>query len=745
MKNLFVMLKRKKVWVPMAIGTGVVAFTTGALISTQVKPGQNTADRMIQSVTQAASSGQNGGRVGAPSAVMSPLTQQAPKQRAAALQQTAQAAQPSLDRNRARYVLANDQIAAGQGSDALKTLDKLEADYPVLGAAILAKRAQAYELAKQPDRAAATWKAMVQQYPQDAASAEALFVLGKQTPQDARYWDQMLAQFPAHPRSLEIARARLQKNPNSLPLLLLLTRYDVSSKDATGWPDRLTQTFAAQLKPEDWQAVAFNYWENQKYDKAADAYARSPQTALTAYRAARGLHLSTKPGSKERYQQVVQAFPATYEAGLALTRLAQLAEPKEALVYLDQVIGRYPDRIPQALLDKSKVLEQLNSAQSATQLRQYLIDKYSDSEPAAKLRWQIAQSSAKTNDLSTAHQWADAILQANPKSGLGAKAGFWAGKWALQQGKQQDAQASFQKVIQQHPESYYAWRSAGMLGWPVGDFNSVRQMTPTINKVQPVAELPAGSATVKELHQIGQHRDAWAYWQVEHQNRLQPTVAEQFTDGLMRLGVGDNLDGLFMLSFLNEREKPEEKAQVAALQQQTSYWQALYPFPFGDQIQNWSQQRQLNPLLVTALIRQESRFEAGIHSSVGATGLMQVMPETADFIASQIKLKTFKLDNPEDNIKLGTWYLDHTHAEYSGNSMLAVASYNAGPGAVGDWVAKSKTQDVDEFVETIPYDETQGYVKSVFENYWNYLRLYNPETSQRVAQVSPSQPKPAQF
>jgi soluble lytic murein transglycosylase len=52
---------------------------------------------------------------------------------------------------------------------------------------------------------------------------------------------------------------------------------------------------------------------------------------------------------------------------------------------------------------------------------------------------------------------------------------------------------------------------------------------------------------------------------------------------------------------------------------------------------------------------------------------------------------------------------------------------------------------VDEFVETIPYDETQGYVKSVFENYWNYLRLYNPEVSQRVAQVSPSQPKPAQF
>jgi soluble lytic murein transglycosylase len=112
------------------------------------------------------------------------------------------------------------------------------------------------------------------------------------------------------------------------------------------------------------------------------------------------------------------------------------------------------------------------------------------------------------------------------------------------------------------------------------------------------------------------------------------------------------------------------------------------------------------------------------------------MPDTATFIASNIKLKQYKLDDPEDSIKLGTWYLDHTHAEFNGNSMLAVASYNAGPGAVGGWVDKGKFADADAFVEAIPYDETEGYVKSVFGNYWNYLRLYNPEISQKVAQIS---------
>jgi soluble lytic murein transglycosylase len=62
--------------------------------------------------------------------------------------------------------------------------------------------------------------------------------------------------------------------------------------------------------------------------------------------------------------------------------------------------------------------------------------------------------------------------------------------------------------------------------------------------------------------------------------------------------------------------------------------------------------------------------------------------------------------------------------------MLAVASYNAGPGAVSSWVQQFGFQDPDEFVVKIPYAETQDYVKSVFENYWNYLRIYNPDIAQ---------------
>jgi soluble lytic murein transglycosylase len=254
---------------------------------------------------------------------------------------------------------------------------------------------------------------------------------------------------------------------------------------------------------------------------------------------------------------------------------------------------------------------------------------------------------------------------------------------------------------------------------------------------------PAGSETFKELYLLGQNRDAWLQWQTEFQNKIQPTVAEQFTEGLMRLAKGENLIGIDEISKLEDREIPAELAQYQTLSKQITYWQARYPFPYLREIEKWSTERKLNPLLVTALMRQESRFEAKIKSVADATGLMQVLPSTAKWIAPQIKVdfKNINLENPNDNIMLGTWYLGHTHDQYNNNSLLAIASYNAGPGNVSKWLQTLTTQDPDEFVEQIPFDETKNYVRQVFGNYWNYLRLYNPEISGIVAKYSTTHPK----
>jgi soluble lytic murein transglycosylase len=113
------------------------------------------------------------------------------------------------------------------------------------------------------------------------------------------------------------------------------------------------------------------------------------------------------------------------------------------------------------------------------------------------------------------------------------------------------------------------------------------------------------------------------------------------------------------------------------------------------------------------------------------------MPATGKYVASNIGLSNYSLTVPEDNVNIGTYYLDFTHKKYSNNSMLAVASYNAGPNAVAKWVTRYGLQDADEFVEKIPYQETKGYVESVFENYWNYMLVYNPEVSKLFEQIEP--------
>ncbi|MBD2090245.1 transglycosylase SLT domain-containing protein [Microcoleus sp. FACHB-1515] len=642
----------------------------------------------------------------------------------------------SGDRHRARYLLASDLIAQNKAGSAIPLLEGLAQEYPVLAAPSLAKLAQAYAAAGNSNQANQTWKTLVERHPNDPAGAEALFALGRS---DRKQWDQLLAKFPAHPRSLEVARTKLKENSNQPALLLLLARHGVSQPDITSILDRLTVEYAAQLKPEDWEAIAFAYWENQRYGNAGSAYARAPRTSLNVYRAGRGLHLSEQATAAiPFYTQVVQQFPDSDEAGLALVRLAAIApKPEIAIQYLDQVIARYPDRAPEALLKKSQTLDALNSPESASKARQQLLSQYSKSDTAAELRWELAEQRFAAGDINGAWTIARQLVSENPNSEYAPEAAFWVGKWAQQLGQQQDAKTSFEYVLTHYPESYYAWRSASLLGLDVGDFTTVREKQPEVVKPTQRPDLPAGSQTLQELYRLGQDREAWAHWQVEFQSFMQPSVVEQFTDGVMRLGVGDNLNGIFMISSLRNREKAEDRSAYQDLKQQISYWQALYPFPYIGQINKWAKERKLNPMLVTGLIRQESRFEPKIESSAGALGLMQVMPGTADWISEQIGVQSFQMTNPEDNIKFGTWYLDYTHREYSNNSLFAVASYNAGPGNIADWIDRFGFRDPDVFVEQIPFPETKGYVESVFGNYWNYLRLYNPKVSEMLDKYSP--------
>jgi len=722
------MLKRRRAQFSVLISVSVCVIAIGSLVAAMKWMGLGSFQKAEQPLEAANSESQVKMLVS-----LSPSERSAKLVELAATQSAPTNPQQQISpQSRARYLLASDLIQQGNAAKALKLLDKLEQEYPVLAAHIALKRAEAYQLSGDKGKAQKAWQELLKNYPSDPVAAEALYVLGKSKPE---YLQQAITEFPAHPRSVEIAMSKLKENPNQPDLMLLVAKYGHYVKDYGTILEQLVQRNSTALKPEDWEEIAFGYWEKQDYGKGAIAYGKAPRNAKNIYRKARGLWLDGKiPESRIAYQELVREFPDAEDTGLGLIRLSRLSEPKEAIVLLDRVISKFPNYAPEALLDKSQLLDKARSGQSASDTRKLLLTKYNNSDKAGELRWTIAQQYAKGGDLKSAWQWARELTTNNPDSEQAPEAAFWVGKWAQQLGRQQDAKTAFDYTILRYPESYFAWRSAVLLGWPVGDFTTVRDLSPNVVRPPQRPEPTAGSPALKELYQLGQDRDAWTLWQVEFIDRVEPSIAEQFTDGLMRVAVGDNIDGLWMVGSLRQRDKPDDRTQYLELRQQPIYWQALYPFPYLETIVKWSQERKINPVLVTALIRQESRFMPAIKSSVGATGLMQVMPETAAWVADKISLKKYSLENVDDNVKLGTWYMDHTHDEYKNNSMLAVASYNAGPNAVADWLKRFSFSDPDAFAEKIPFPETKGYVKSVFENYWNYLRIYNPEVNQLMSE-----------
>lgn len=727
------MLKKlQKKQISIIAGAALFAFLAGAMVSAP-EIGKSLGQWLKLSQNQAEQTSE--GSI-AQSAVF-PLVSQSLPERAAKLAEIAGQSR-SPDRNRARYLLASDYIERTQAKKALVLLDGLDKDYPILAPYILLKQAQAEDMLGEDGKASDLRQSVLKLYPKEAATVKALYLIALPKQQEIA-----IAQFPSNPLTWEIIRKRLQENPNQPQLQLILAKYAYDQPGIVGVLDQLVKQ--PTLKPEDWELIGTGYWENNQFLKAANAYVNAPKTPRNLYRTARGLQIGGKDKEKAiaTYKQLVQQFPNSEEAGTALLRLAETAKtPQDGLPYLEQVISKFPKQASTALVQKAKILQATNNQKLASQAWQLLIAKYGNSNEAAEYRWKIAQDKAKVKDYVGAWQWAEPIVNNNPNSILAPRAGFWVGKWAALLGKQQESQTAYEYVVSQFPYSYYAWRAATMLGLNVGNFDNVRVMNPeVITPQRPVP--PAGSETFKELYLLGQNRDAWLQWQTEFQNKIQPTVAEQFTEGLMRLAKGENLIGIDKISKLEDREIPAEVAQYETLSKQITYWQARYPFPYLREIEKWSIERKLNPLLVTALMRQESRFEPKIKSVADATGLMQVLPSTAKWIAPQIKVdfKTISLENPNDNIMLGTWYLGHTHDQYNNNSLLAIASYNAGPGNVSKWLQTLTTQDPDEFVEQIPFDETKNYVRQVFGNYWNYLRLYNPEISGIVGKYSTTHPK----
>jgi len=156
-------------------------------------------------------------------------------------------------------------------------------------------------------------------------------------------------------------------------------------------------------------------------------------------------------------------------------------------------------------------------------------------------------------------------------------------------------------------------------------------------------------------------------------------------------------------------------------------WRIAYPTAFYESVARHCQVANVDPFLLQALIREESAFDARAFSWAGALGLSQLMLPTARSIARSLLIPGLNQDallRPDMNVRLGAWYLGALLKRFGGNKALALASYNAGPGAVAQWPFADPPGELDAWIEDIPIAETRGYVKRVMRSYNSYKLLY---------------------
>jgi soluble lytic murein transglycosylase len=150
------------------------------------------------------------------------------------------------------------------------------------------------------------------------------------------------------------------------------------------------------------------------------------------------------------------------------------------------------------------------------------------------------------------------------------------------------------------------------------------------------------------------------------------------------------------------------------------------PLRHDDVIRQQARDKDLDPALIAAVIYEESRFRDQT-SQAGARGLMQITPDTADFIAKHsggIRFEQSDLATPQINISYGSYFLRYLIDHYGGHEPIAIAAYNAGVGNVDAWVAKAGGSEAFDHTEHIPFPETRAYVHNVLERRGEYRRHY---------------------
>lgn len=367
--------------------------------------------------------------------------------------------------------------------------------------------------------------------------------------------------------------------------------------------------------------------------------------------------------------------------------------------------GRKQEFADDALMEAAGLRKSLGGFAESAHMCELVIKGYPDSRFASRAAWEGAWCRYLGADYVRA---ADAFKGLLKDASIREKALYWLAR-SLENAGNADAAGWYRTLLDEYPAGFYA-------AW-YREQKGIRDVRESLGRRNALTELPLAPGFEKPrlLASLGMLEEARTEMAVARKKMaakgsLFPAMARLY------LEIGDYWSAISL--FMQNSPVKWDTADLPL-------WAAGYPLAYSGLVSQYASANGLSEALLYALIRAESRFSPAVRSHAGAIGLMQLMPDTAKAIVREKgQFNPMRLTAPEFNIKVGTKHLRSLLKGYDGDAVYATAAYNAGASAVDRWRRNMKGLKKDEFIESIPYQETRDYVKKVYASAATYRQLY---------------------
>ena len=350
-----------------------------------------------------------------------------------------------------------------------------------------------------------------------------------------------------------------------------------------------------------------------------------------------------------------------------------------------------------------------------------ILSRYPAGRFAERAAWKAGWSAYRDGRFTDAVQYFDKGSAQFPRSDYRPSWLYWSGRAAQQAGDVETGVARLRLAATDYRNSYYGRLAIARLKETRGG-----TVPPTLQKAPAASVAIPTASRITTLLSVGLYSQAmdellYAQRMWGDSPPLQATIALTHRRlGNVRAGINAMKRAYPQYLAAGGETLPAEILQV------------IFPVDYWPLLQKYAKQRGLDPFVVAALVAQESNFDAGIRSHANAWGLMQVLPSTGRQYARRLGVRPFstqRLTEAEINVRLGTQIFADSIKKFGGLH-FALAAYNAGDSRVVRWMKEKPGLPQDEFIDDIPFPETQNYVKRILGTAEDYRYLYSSQRDQ---------------